>query len=105
MVCGQVTSFCQTINPIIILVHIEIIMILVHIKKAIGTQDVGMIYLKMKTDGMHNKEICGAGGSRTRVQTCCKDAFYMFSLSLIVGEGKVLGTLRLRVSSLVSPLQ
>jgi len=22
----------------------------------------------------------GAGGSRTRVQTCCKDAFYMFSL-------------------------
>ena len=32
---------------------------------------------------------CGAGGSRTLVQTCCKSAFYMFSLGLIVGGREV----------------
>ena len=31
----------------------------------------------------------GAGGSRTPVQTCCKDAFYTFSLRLLVGAWQV----------------
>lgn len=45
---------------------------------------------------------CGAGGSRTRVQTCCKNAFYTFSLSLIVGDIWYSTNQNVRLSSKVS---
>ncbi len=45
---------------------------------------------------------CGAGGSRTLVQTCCKSAFYMFSLGLIVGNREVPDQPACRLSSKVS---
>lgn len=42
---------------------------------------------------------CGAGGSRTRVQTRCKNAFYMLSRCLIVGFRQVQGKPTGNVSS------
>ena len=41
----------------------------------------------------------GAGGSRTRVQTCCRDAFYTFSHRLVVGAWQVRDQPTLRLSS------
>lgn len=41
--------------------------------------------IKIKGGNVSIPSFRGAGGSRTRVQTCCKNAFYTFSLSLIVG--------------------
>ena len=46
--------------------------------------------------------IRGAGGSRTRVQTCCKDAFYMLSQSVFFVEREVLCRLYFRLSSVIS---
>ena len=45
----------------------------------------------------------GAGGSRTPVQTRRKNAFYKFSLRLVVGAGMVRDTPGRRLSSNVSP--
>ena len=46
---------------------------------------------------------CGAGGSRTLVQTRRKYAFYKFSHRLIVGDGMVRDTPGHRLSSKTSP--
>ena len=46
----------------------------------------------------------GAGGSRTRVQTCCKSAFYMFSRRLLVGFLQVRDQPTGRLSSKISPM-
>ena len=45
---------------------------------------------------------CGAGGSRTLVQTCCTSALSMFSLGLIVGNREVPDQPACRLSSKVS---
>jgi len=42
--------------------------------------------------------LSGAGGSRTRVQTCCKSAFYTFSHRLLVGAVQVRDQPTLRLS-------
>lgn len=46
---------------------------------------------------------CGAGGSRTLVQTRRKYAFYKFSHRLVVGGGMVRDGPKRRLSSKVSP--
>ncbi len=52
--------------------------------------------------GSYFSSFSGAGGSRTLVQTCCKSAFYMFSLGLIVGNREVPDQPACRLSSKVS---
>ncbi len=46
---------------------------------------------------------CGAGGSRTLVQTCRKNAFYKLSLRLVVGFCMVRDGPHRSLSSEVSP--
>ena len=52
--------------------------------------------------GNHVPVSSGAGGSRTRVQTCCKSAFYTFSHRLVVGNEQVRDGPTHRVSSEIS---
>jgi hypothetical protein len=53
LICGQVTSFCQTVNEVVVLIDIEIIMFLIDVEEAVRSKEVRLIYLKVEANGMH----------------------------------------------------